>query len=166
MTPKSLLRNPLAVSCLEDLSIGKHFEPVLGEQDEAIKSPTRLIICSGKVYYDLLQARMDADIKTVALIRVEELYPFPEDILVEHLKKYKHAEVIWCQEEPENMGGWHFVDRLLEKAMVIAGMVQSRPIYVGRKASASPATGLATIHEKEQAELVRKALVLKIEKGS
>ena len=166
MTPKSLLRNPLAVSSLEDLSMGKHFEPVFGETDDSIKSPTRLVLCSGKVYYDLFQARRDGSLKNVAILRIEELYPFPEKILVEHLKKYQNSEVIWCQEEPENMGSWHFVDRRLEKAMVEAGMRQMRPVYVGRKASASPATGLAAVHEKEQAELIQKALVLKIEKGS
>lgn len=157
MTPKSLLRHPLAVSPLDDFSIGRHFHPVLGEADSTLQNFRRIVICSGKVYYDLLQWRIDHNIHDVALIRLEEFYPFPEEELVQELKKHQTAEVIWCQEEPENMGAWHFLDRRLEKAMRLASMVSTRPIYVGRKEAASPSTGFLSVHEEEQEILIKQA---------
>ncbi len=160
MTPKSLLRHPLATSTFKDLSVGSSFQPVIGESHK-IDSPRRLVLCSGKVYYDLLQARIENKMDHVAIVRIEELYPFPEALLMKELKQYKTSDVIWCQEEPENMGAWHFVDRRLEDAMAKVGMNQKRPVYVGRKASASPATGFATVHEREQAAFVQVALGLK-----
>ena len=163
MTPKSLLRHPLAVSSLKGMALKTRFEPVIGESDSAIKEPLRLVICSGKVYYDLLQARVDHMLKDVALVRLEELYPFPEEDLVKVFASHKDAEVIWCQEEPENMGAWHFVDRRLESAMGRANMTHVRPIYVGRKAAASPATGFASVHAQEQESLVYEALGLEKE---
>lgn len=159
MTPKSLLRHPLAISSFEDLSLGTKFSPVLTEE-EITKNPLRIVICSGKVYYDLLQAKKDYNIQNIALIRLEEFYPFPEEELIKTLKQYAQSEVIWCQEEPENMGAWFFVDRRLESAMKKAKMKCDRPIYVGRKASASPSTGFMSVHEKEQNEFIKKALLI------
>lgn len=159
MTPKSLLRHPLATSFFEDLSLGTKFSPVLTEE-EITKNPLRIVICSGKVYYDLLQAKKDYNIQNIALIRLEEFYPFPEEELIKTLKQYAQSEVIWCQEEPENMGAWFFVDRRLESAMKKAKMKCDRPIYVGRKASASPSTGFMSVHEKEQNEFIKKALLI------
>lgn len=160
MTPKSLLRHPLATSSFYDFALKTKFLPVLEEEDSSIRNPRRLIICSGKVYYDLFHFRNSQKIKDVAIIRLEELYPFPEQELILVLKKHINAEVIWCQEEPENMGAWFFVDRRLELAMKNAGMKYQRPIYVGRKASASTATGFSFIHEKEQLDVVQRAIAI------
>ncbi len=164
MTPKSLLRHKKAVSKLADLNGKTYFRPILPEADSAIKdkSVTRVILCSGKVYYDLIDARDAAKCKDIAIIRLEQLYPFPHDLLTTELKRYSaKADVIWCQEESQNMGAWNFVDRLVEGAMVDAGMKKaSRPVYVGRAASASTATGSANTHAREQDALVKEALRL------
>jgi 2-oxoglutarate dehydrogenase E1 component len=159
VTPKSLLRHPLAVSTFEDMALGTKFLPVLGETNTHIKNPQRLVICSGKVYYDLLHFRDSQKIEDVTIIRLEEFYPFPEEELILELKKHKNADVVWCQEEPENMGAWFFVDRRLESTMKKAGMKNERPIYVGRRASASPATGFLSVHEEEQMNLIQRALI-------
>ena len=127
--------------------------------DDAIKNPKRVVFCSGKIYYDLLQKREEENIQDIALVRVEQLYPYPHDKIIETLKSYKDVEVIWCQEESQNMGAWHFIDRRLELSMKEAGL-KSRPIYVGRFASASPATGSAKKHLIEQAHVVDQALNL------
>ena len=160
MTPKSLLRHKLAVSKLSDMSGDSRFRTVFGEIDEiAPADAKRVVICSGKVYYDLLAERRDRGIKDVALLRLEQLYPFPEKTLAFALKPYAKAQdVVWCQEEPENMGGWSFVDRRIEKVLTVLKHKAKRPIYVGRVAAASPATGLAKVHAVEQAALVREAL--------
>jgi 2-oxoglutarate dehydrogenase E1 component len=160
MTPKSLLRHKLAVSSLSDFGPGSAFKYVIPEIDaiapeEAVK---RVVLCSGKVYYDLLQERRDKGIKDVALIRLEQIHPFPVQSLARALAPYKNAEVVWCQEEPENMGAWTFVDRRLEKVLKDLGIKGKRPDYVGRREAASPATGLAKVHAQEQAALVREAL--------
>jgi 2-oxoglutarate dehydrogenase E1 component len=162
MTPKSLLRHKLAVSNLEEMSNGSAFRTVIPEID-AIGAPDkvkRVVICSGKVYYDLLAERRDRNIQDVAIVRLEQFYPFPKKSLKAAIEPYRHAEVIWCQEEPENMGGWHFVDRRIEQVLSCMGgaMVATRPSYVGRKCAASPATGLAKTHAAEQAALVKQAL--------
>ena len=121
----------------------------------------RVVICSGKVYYDLLAERRDQGIRDVAILRLEQFYPFPEKTLAFALKPYaKATEVIWCQEEPENMGGWTFVDRRIERVLTALKHKAKRPIYVGRKAAASPATGLARTHAEEQAALVKAALTI------
>ena len=102
----------------------------------------RVVICSGKVYYDLLAERRDEDIKDVAILRLEQFYPFPENTLGRLLAPYHNADVVWCQEEPENMGAWNFVDRRIEKVLGRPGHASAtRPVYVGREAAASPATG-------------------------
>jgi 2-oxoglutarate dehydrogenase E1 component len=163
MEPKSLLRHKLAVSALADFGPGTRFSRVLPEVDALGPDAKvrRVVVCSGKVYYDLLAARREKDIKDVAIVRVEQLYPFPEAALAAELKRYPEADIVWCQEETENGGAWHFVDRRIEKALVRAGHKAGRPQYVGRAAAASPATGLARIHAAEQADLVDRALGLK-----
>ncbi|MBV8914935.1 MAG: 2-oxoglutarate dehydrogenase E1 component, partial [Acetobacteraceae bacterium] len=162
MTPKSLLRHKLAVSPLSDMGDGTRFKTVLCEIDElaAPESVRRVVICSGKVYYDLLTARRDAGVRDVAIVRLEQLYPFPEQALAKALSPYKSADIVWCQEEPENMGAWCFVDRRIERLLRSLGNGAQRPNYVGREEAASPATGLAKIHAQQQAALVQQALGL------
>ena len=135
--------------------------PVLPEIDtlDADQKIRRVVLCSGKVYYDLLEERREKNMKDVAILRLEQFYPFPEDLLAKELARYSQAEIIWCQEETENGGGWHFVDRRLEKTLLKVTHKTQRPRYVGRPAAASPATGLARIHLAEQKKLVQSALV-------
>lgn len=165
MTPKSLLRHKRAVSKMADFEGKTHFRAVLPEADNAIKAKdvTRVILCSGKVYYDLLETREANKLKNVAIIRLEQLYPFPHQLVVTELKQYaEKTDVVWCQEESENMGAWTFIDRRLEAAMIEAKMKKaSRPLYVGRPPSASTATGFAKTHLREQDILVKEALRLK-----
>jgi 2-oxoglutarate dehydrogenase E1 component len=158
--PKSLLRHKLAVSPLSEFAEGTRFKHVIPEID-AIASPEdvrRVTICSGKVYYDLLQERRLKDVKDIALVRLEQIYPFPEISLGRVLAPYRNADVVWCQEEPENMGAWSFVDRRIEKVLLQLDMKVRRPVYVGRDAAASPATGLAKTHMAQQARLVATVL--------
>jgi 2-oxoglutarate dehydrogenase E1 component len=162
MTPKSLLRHKLAVSPLEDFSNGSKFRTVIGEIDK-IAPPAevkRVVLCTGKVYYDLLAERRDQGITDVAIIRLEQLYPFPDKPLAFALKPYNKAQVVWCQEEPENMGAWNFLDRRIERVLTALKHKAKRPSYVGRKPAASPATGLARVHAAEQAALVKAALTV------
>jgi 2-oxoglutarate dehydrogenase E1 component len=155
MSPKSLLRHKLAVSSLEDFTAGQ-FQAVIGEIDPLkLKQITRLIFCSGKVYYDLLEERREAGLKHVAIVRIEQLYPFPNQLFKAEITKYAHVkDVIWCQEEPKNQGAWyqsrhHFTDHLL------SGMNLQ---YCGRSASAAPAVGHFTDHIKQQQEVIHTAL--------
>ena len=162
MTPKSLLRHKLCVSPLAEFAEGSTFQPVIGEVDpigpvEAVK---RVVLCTGKVYYDLLQERRDRGLMDVAIVRLEQIYPFPKRALAKALA-YPNAEIVWCQEEPENNGAWDFVDRKIEALMTETGHAKPRPIYVGRDAAASPATGSAKVHTAQQADLVRRALDVK-----
>ena len=162
-TPKSLLRHKLAVSPMADMAEGSRFRFVIPEIDpiappEQIK---RVVICTGKVYYDLLAERRTRDIKDVAIIRLEQMYPFPENALGRALAPYANADVVWCQEEPENMGAWSFVDRRIEKVLIANAGKATRPAYVGREAVASPATGLARTHQAQQTALVAAALGLR-----
>jgi 2-oxoglutarate dehydrogenase E1 component len=148
MTPKSLLRLPAASSSLDELSDGG-FQPLIDDAEtgdrDAVK---RVVLCSGKVYYDLADARRKAENQKVAIVRLEQFYPFPSQGMRELLARYPNAnEFVWAQEEPQNMGGWTFVRDRIENLR-----------YVGRSASASPATGSYSIHQKEQAELVTQAL--------
>ncbi|MBX9696771.1 MAG: 2-oxoglutarate dehydrogenase E1 component, partial [Alphaproteobacteria bacterium] len=162
MTPKALLRHKRVISSLSDFGSGTHFYPVIDEIDQNIKAQNvkRVIVCSGKVYYDLLEKRETLGVFDVALLRLEQFYPFPREELRSVLKAYKNAEVVWCQEEPENMGAWHFVDRRLEGVLIELSMNTTRPRYLGRPASASPATGFAEQHQHEQDDLVQQALTL------
>ena len=159
MSPKSLLRHKLCVSDLNDLAEGTSFHRVLLDKwKHEPKSIKRVVLCTGKVYYDLYQAREDMGIKDVAILRLEQLYPFPSEPLAEELVKYPNAEVIWCQEEPENMGAWSFVDRKIEKVLAGVKTKSQRPMYIGRPEAASPATGSLKKHNEEQAALVKAAL--------
>jgi 2-oxoglutarate dehydrogenase E1 component len=155
MTPKSLLRSELAVSALEDLTRGG-FARVIAEIDD-IPAPQvrRVVFCSGKVYYDLLKARRKEALRDVALVRIEQLYPFPSEEYQAILSRYAEArEVVWCQEEPQNQGAWYQIRHRL--AELVLG---KRPVlYAGRSPAAAPATGIGKIHESEQQALVAAAL--------
>ena len=159
-TPKSLLRHKLAVSKLADFGPGTRFHRVLPEVDPLVAGHKvrRIVFCSGKVYYDLLQERRKRGIDDVALIRIEQLYPWPRLRVIEQCKRFANAEVIWCQEEPANMGGWTFVLPRLSNILEELNRGPALPTYVGRKAAASPATGLLKNHEAEQRLLVEQAL--------
>ncbi|MGB1175906.1 MAG: 2-oxoglutarate dehydrogenase E1 component, partial [Candidatus Puniceispirillaceae bacterium] len=162
MTPKSLLRHKGCVSSLADMGPGTSFHRVLDERDTKVKSgkAKRIIMCSGKVYYDLAAARDEAKMWDTEIIRVEQLYPFPTRAITEVLEQTPNATMVWCQEEPRNMGGWTFVRDFIEEAMQTAGAKQQRLIYAGRDAAASPATGTLGRHKREQAQLVADALGL------
>ncbi|HUS11644.1 MAG TPA: multifunctional oxoglutarate decarboxylase/oxoglutarate dehydrogenase thiamine pyrophosphate-binding subunit/dihydrolipoyllysine-residue succinyltransferase subunit [Pyrinomonadaceae bacterium] len=155
ITPKSLLRLPAAASTLDDFTSGG-FLPIIDDGEIAnAELVERLILCSGKVYYDLVEARKPSGLKNVAIVRMEQFYPFPQTRLREVLARYSRArQLVWVQEEPKNMGGWSFVEQRLENLLPAC----ERPIYVGRAASASPATGSYSIHQAEQAQLVAEAL--------
>jgi 2-oxoglutarate dehydrogenase E1 component len=161
-TPKSLLRHKLAVSKLSEMADDSRFQFVIPEIDEIAPhgEVKRVILCTGKVYYDLLSERRSKDIKDVAIIRLEQMYPFPENSLGRILAPYHNADVVWCQEEPENMGAWNFVDRRIEKVLGRLDSKVWRPTYIGREAAASPATGSARTHMAEQSRLVATALGL------
>ena len=162
VTPKSLLRHKQAVSKLEDFGPGSSFNRVLPETGDLVARTKvkRVVLCTGKVYFDLLAAREEMNISNVALIRVEQLYPFPNVSLAKELKKYTNADVVWCQEEPKNMGAWTFLDRRLEELLGNVDIKVERPIYAGRPEAASPATGSFGKHTKEQQVLVEEALTL------
>ncbi|CAN5626333.1 multifunctional oxoglutarate decarboxylase/oxoglutarate dehydrogenase thiamine pyrophosphate-binding subunit/dihydrolipoyllysine-residue succinyltransferase subunit [soil metagenome] len=155
MTPKSLLRHPRAVSSIEDLAEGR-YQPVIPSSTPP-ETADRLVLCSGKVYYDLLQARSEADLDgRVAITRLEQFYPFPGRAMREQLKRFAGKPVVWLQEEPANMGAWTFAQpRLQELLDEIGG---GRIAYAGRKASASPATGSPRRHAAEQEQLLKTAL--------
>ncbi|MCC6719281.1 MAG: 2-oxoglutarate dehydrogenase E1 component [Acetobacteraceae bacterium] len=162
MTPKSLLRHKRAVSPLADFATGSSFQYVIPETD-AIAPPAevkRVVLCTGKVYYDLLEARRTRGIKDVAIVRIEQLYPFPIVSLPRALAPYINAEVLWCQEEPYNNGAWQHVDRRIEEVLAPLAIAARRPRFVGRQPAASPATGLARVHAAEQAALVDEALTV------
>ncbi len=162
MSPKSLLRHKLAVSDLEAFTGKTSFHRILWDSDrDALVEPKkikRVVLCTGKVYYDLLEARRERNIKDVYLMRVEQLYPFPHKSLVQDLKQFENAEIVWCQEESENMGYWQFVDRRIENVLSEIGNKAKRAQYIGRPASAAPATGMAKRHALEQEKLVDAAL--------
>jgi len=169
MTPKSLLRHPMCTSKAEDFTTGSFFRRVLWDDAQGGQSQTslvaddkirRVVICSGKVYYDLLAERDKRGIEDVYILRLEQFYPFPAHSMVTELGRFKQADVVWCQEEPKNQGGWTFVEPNLEWVLTRIGAARSRARYAGRAASASPATGLASRHKAEQAALVNEALTL------
>jgi multifunctional 2-oxoglutarate metabolism enzyme len=155
MTPKSLLRLPAASSTIDDLANGG-FKPVIDDHEVVDPSAVKkIVLCSGKVYYDLVEARKKAAETRVAIVRLEQFYPFPVTSIREILGVYENAgELVWAQEEPQNMGGWTFMQERLENLLPAC----ERPRYVGRSASASPATGSYSIHQNEQAQLVADAL--------
>ena len=156
MTPKSMLRNKRATSALAELGPGTSFHRLLWDNAETNKNEKiklvrddrirRVVICTGKVYYDLHEEREKRGIDDVYLLRVEQLYPFPLKALVKELTRFRKAEIVWCQEEPKNMGAWNFVDPYLEWVLEQVGGKAKRPRYAGRPAAASPATGLMSKH--------------------
>jgi 2-oxoglutarate dehydrogenase E1 component len=168
MTPKSLLRHKRVISPLEMMGPGATFHRVLWDDaqalpDEKIKlveddKIRRVVMCSGKVYYDLYQAREEQGIDDVYLLRLEQLYPFPARALIDELKRFTKAEMIWCQEEPKNMGAWSFVEPNIEWVLDHLDAAHKRPVYAGRAASASTATGLASKHQAELNALIGEAL--------
>jgi len=167
MTPKSLLRHPMCISDADDFTTGSAFHRVLwddaqkGHSDLTLKPDAkikRVVICSGKVYYDLLAARDAQGLDDVYLLRLEQFYPFPAMSMVKELERFKGAEVIWCQEEPKNQGYWTFVEPNIEWVLGKIKAKAQRPRFVGRAASASPATGLASRHKLEQEALIADAL--------
>jgi len=164
MTPKSLLRHKLATSDINMFSDQSTFHRFLWDDDadqlaekDDIK---RIVLCTGKVYYDLLAERRERKIDNVMLIRLEQLYPFPTGALGEELMQYPNAEIIWCQEEPKNQGAWTFVEPYIEEVLTEMRHKFERPKYVGRVSAAAPATGMAARHKAEQDKLVDEALTV------
>ena len=169
MTPKSLLRHPLAVSTAEEFQTGSTFHRVLQDDAERGNSATKLVkddkirrvvICSGKVYYDLLKERDERGVKDVYLMRLEQFYPFPQQSLLKELGRFRNADVVWAQEEPKNQGAWSFVEPNLEWVLDKLEHKAKRARYAGRAAAASVATGLASRHKAEQEALVNDALTI------
>jgi 2-oxoglutarate dehydrogenase E1 component len=160
MTPKSLLRHKLAVSNIGDFTGDSHFRRILSDLNPPAEGQTqRLVLCSGKLAYELMEARDQAHDKTVEIVRIEQLYPFPSEPLVKRLRAMPNLkDLVWAQEEPKNNGAWLFVEDLLECCLNEAGFKGKRPQYAGRDAAASPATGLAKRHAAEQAALIAEAL--------
>ena len=158
MSPKSLLRHKAAVSTMDDLANG-HFQPVIDDPHVADKSAvTRVVLCSGKVFYDLDAARDEKGADHVALVRIEQLYPLPEAQLKEILSSYpREANVVWCQEEPMNQGAWYSIQDSLRR-LVSLSMFGAELRYIGRPASASVSAGYTALHVKEQDAFISAAL--------
>ena len=168
MTPKSLLRHKCVLSALEELGPNTSFHRLLwddaehrvGEKIKLVPDAKikRVVLCSGKVYYDLYETREEAGIKDVYILRVEQLYPFPARALMHELSRFKQAEIVWCQEEPKNMGAWSFIEPNLAWVLERIESRHRRPMYAGRPSSAATATGLMSKHLNEQKTLVTAAL--------
>ncbi len=168
MTPKSLLRHKRVISRLDELGPGTSFHRVLWDDAQILKNEKiklkpddqirRVVLCSGKVYYELYDAREAAGLNDVYIMRVEQLYPFPGRALAAELARFTSADVVWCQEEPRNMGAWSYIEPNLEWALHQASMKVRRAAYAGRHASASTATGQASRHLAEQKALIEQAL--------
>ena len=170
MTPKSLLRHKMAVSTADEFTTGSSFHRIMWDDAQHGNSDTKLVadnkikrvvMCSGKVYYDLLEERDARGIDDIYLMRFEQFYPFPAQSAVKELERFKNAEMVWCQEEPKNQGAWSFIEPNIEWVLTRIKAKHSRPTYAGRAAAASPATGLASMHKDQQAALVDDALTLK-----
>ena len=169
MTPKSLLRHKLCISEAEDFTEGSSFHRVLWDDAQKGNSDTqlqadekikRVVMCSGKVYFDLLEERDARGIDDIYLLRVEQFYPFPAMALLKELERFPNAEIVWCQEEPKNQGAWSFIEPNIEWVLSRLNGATKRPRYVGRTASASVATGLASQHKAQQEALVNEALTI------
>jgi len=155
MTPKSLLRHKDATSPLTEFTRGE-FRTVISETDDTIQAAKvkRIVCCSGKVYYDLVKKRAEKKLDDVAIIRVEQLYPFPHKAFAAEVKKYANAtELVWCQDEPQNQGAWFFVQHYIHENMVEGQKLG----YAGRPASASPAVGYSHLHIEQQKSLLDQA---------
>ena len=169
MTPKSLLRHKLCVSKADEFTTGSSFHRVLWDDAQHGNSGTKLVadskirrvvLCSGKVYFDLLEERDKRGMTDIYLMRIEQFYPFPAISMVHEMKRFKNADVVWCQEEPKNQGAWSFIEPNIEWVLTRIKARYTRPIYAGRPASASPATGLASAHKQQQQALVDAALTI------
>ncbi|WP_323035496.1 2-oxoglutarate dehydrogenase E1 component [Pararhodobacter sp.] len=169
MTPKSLLRHPKCISKAADFTDGSTFHRILwddaqyGHSDLTLKPDAeikRVVMCSGKVYFDLLAERDARGLDDIYLMRVEQLYPVPTQSLRQELGRFTQAEIVWCQEEPKNQGAWSFIEPNLEWVLNQIGAKEKRPRYAGRPASASPATGLASRHKAQQEALLNDALTI------
>jgi 2-oxoglutarate dehydrogenase E1 component len=168
MTPKSLLRHKRAVSTLAEISGESSFHRLLWDDAQYPGKDTvkltrdskvrRVVMCSGKVYYDLYEEREKRGINDLYLLRVEQLYPFPAKALITELSRFRGAEMVWCQEEPKNMGAWSFIDPYLEWVLAHIDAKHQRVRYTGRPASASPATGLMSKHLAQLESLLDDAL--------
>jgi 2-oxoglutarate dehydrogenase E1 component len=168
MTPKSLLRNKRATSRLEEIAVGTSFHRTLWDDAEVIKDQPiklvaddkmrRVVMCSGKVYYDLYEEREKRGTNDVYLLRVEQLYPWPHKALILELARFKDAEFVWCQEEPMNMGAWTYAQPNIERVLEFMKAKNTRPRYAGRSPSASTATGLMSRHLKELKAFLEEAL--------
>jgi 2-oxoglutarate dehydrogenase E1 component len=168
MTPKSLLRHKRAVSRLDELGKDTTFHRILWDDTQMLPNEPiklkpdaqirRVVLCSGKVYYDLYEEREKRGIDDIYLLRVEQLYPVPLKALVLELSRFKGAEIVWCQEEPRNMGAWHFIEPYLEWVLNQIQNANRRPRYAGRPASAATATGLMSKHVAQLKALLDEAL--------
>jgi 2-oxoglutarate dehydrogenase E1 component len=170
MTPKSLLRNKRCTSFLSDMQTGSSFHRVFRDQAETVPGATtvklvpdneikRVILCTGKVYFDLMEEREKRGETRIQMLRIEQLYPFPEGVLAQELARFPQAEVIWCQEEPKNQGAWTFIAPRIEMTIKDLGG-NSRPRYVGRPEYASTAAGLMSQHLAELKAFLDEALTL------
>ncbi len=166
-TPKSLLRHKLAVSSLAEMGPGTSFHRILYDNEVLCEDSEvrRVVLCSGKVYYDLFEERARRGQRDVFFLRMEQLYPFPRKALLKELARFPQAEIVWCQEEPRNMGAWTFVAPEIESVMEELGLPQKRLRYAGRPVAAAPATGLLRRHNREQAALIDEALTLAPARG-
>ena len=160
LTPKSLLRHNMSVSSLTELSSGR-FEVIIPEIEAIeLKKTRRLVFCSGKVYFDLLEAREVSGIKDVAIVRVEQLYPFPIDEYADMIEQYDHVEeIVWCQEEPLNQGAWYQIKHRLQEPL----KDNQQLYYAGRQGAAAPASGVFKVHLQQQQALVEAALDINTE---
>ena len=168
LTPKSLLRHKRAVSRLEELGPETTFHRILFDGAETLPDEKtklvpddkirRVVLCSGKVYFDLYEEREKRGIDDIYLMRIEQLYPVPVKALAQELIRFKRAEFVWCQEEPRNMGAWHFIEPYIEWVLTQIGATHKRPRYAGRAASAATATGLMSKHLAQLKALLDEAL--------
>jgi 2-oxoglutarate dehydrogenase E1 component len=170
MTPKSLLRHKRAVSTIAEMSGESAFHRLLWDDAQSAGAGSdlvrlvkdskirRVVLCTGKVYYDLLEEREKRGINDIYLLRVEQLYPFPAKALITELSRFRGAQMVWCQEEPKNMGAWSFIDPYLEWVLAHIDAKHQRVRYTGRPAAASPATGLMSKHLAQLSALLEDAL--------
>ena len=168
MTPKSLLRHKRCISSVSEFTSRSSFHRVL-EDDAYIKENKliklqkdkkikKVVLCSGKIYYDLIDAREKSKNDEIVFVRLEQLYPFPAKTLANVLKRYVNSDFIWCQEEPKNMGAWNTVRNYIERTLEMINLKDINVKYVGRKASSSTATGNANKHLAQQKEILEKIL--------
>ena len=164
MTPKSTLRHKNNTSSLDQFVNGSTFHRVLSDPvaQEFKNKIDRIILCSGKIYFELQDRINELDIKNIHIVRIEQLYPFPYETLEEELQEFKNCEVIWCQEEPKNMGAWQFVEQRIQRALIKIG-IEKKLYFIGRRAAASPATGAFDRHLQNQKNIIRLATEAKLE---